>query len=211
MIVADDMCEVEARSGRPAGYRGCCIRHKQIWYVGDTVDDARSAQAAAKCRSSASPMQATRDAMNWSDAAASRRTPSPSRRHQLIGGRSYDENASYRAQHQRNADFRRICASKAQGRTRSPPASASSITCWSCSPKHGGFDLKLQAKGDLDVDQHHTVEDVGIVLGQLVLEGAGRPQGHQPRRLLRAADGRDAGRGRASIWAAARRWSTRTW
>ncbi len=33
--------------------------------------------------------------------------------------------------------------------------------------KHGGFDLKLQAKGDLDVDQHHTVEDTGIVLGQL--------------------------------------------
>lgn len=32
--------------------------------------------------------------------------------------------------------------------------------------KHGGFDLQLQAKGDLDVDQHHTVEDVGIVLGQ---------------------------------------------
>lgn len=33
--------------------------------------------------------------------------------------------------------------------------------------KHGGFDLKLQAEGDLDVDQHHTVEDTGIVLGQL--------------------------------------------
>ena len=33
--------------------------------------------------------------------------------------------------------------------------------------RHGGFDLKVQAKGDLDVDQHHTVEDVGIVLGQL--------------------------------------------
>jgi imidazoleglycerol-phosphate dehydratase len=31
---------------------------------------------------------------------------------------------------------------------------------------HGGFDLKLKADGDLDVDQHHTVEDVGIVLGQ---------------------------------------------
>ncbi len=30
---------------------------------------------------------------------------------------------------------------------------------------HGGFDLKLRARGDLDVDQHHTVEDVGIVLG----------------------------------------------
>jgi len=33
--------------------------------------------------------------------------------------------------------------------------------------KHGGFDLDLTARGDLDVDQHHTVEDVGIVLGQL--------------------------------------------
>ena len=32
--------------------------------------------------------------------------------------------------------------------------------------KHGGFDLELSAQGDLDVDQHHTVEDVGIVLGQ---------------------------------------------
>lgn len=32
---------------------------------------------------------------------------------------------------------------------------------------HGGFDLRLNARGDLDVDQHHTVEDVGIVLGQI--------------------------------------------
>ena len=32
--------------------------------------------------------------------------------------------------------------------------------------KHGGFDLELNTTGDLDVDQHHTVEDVGIVLGQ---------------------------------------------
>ena len=31
--------------------------------------------------------------------------------------------------------------------------------------RHGGFDLKLTASGDLDVDQHHTVEDVGIALG----------------------------------------------
>ena len=33
--------------------------------------------------------------------------------------------------------------------------------------RHGGFDLQLRASGDLDVDQHHTVEDLGIVLGQL--------------------------------------------
>ena len=33
--------------------------------------------------------------------------------------------------------------------------------------RHGGFDLTLKCKGDLDVDQHHTVEDVGIVLGSI--------------------------------------------
>jgi imidazoleglycerol-phosphate dehydratase len=43
--------------------------------------------------------------------------------------------------------------------------------------KHGGFDLKLQASGDLDVDQHHTVEDVGIVLGQLVSKALGDRKG----------------------------------
>ncbi|MDQ6654954.1 MAG: imidazoleglycerol-phosphate dehydratase HisB [Verrucomicrobiota bacterium] len=39
--------------------------------------------------------------------------------------------------------------------------------------KHGAFDLTLRATGDLDVDQHHTVEDVGIVLGQLFDEALG--------------------------------------
>jgi imidazoleglycerol-phosphate dehydratase len=43
--------------------------------------------------------------------------------------------------------------------------------------KHGGFDLKLEAKGDLDVDQHHTVEDVGIVLGQLFSKALGNRRG----------------------------------
>jgi imidazoleglycerol-phosphate dehydratase len=43
--------------------------------------------------------------------------------------------------------------------------------------RHGGFDLKLQAKGDLDVDQHHTVEDVGIVLGQLFSKALGNRRG----------------------------------
>src|SRR5271154_2465196 len=33
--------------------------------------------------------------------------------------------------------------------------------------RHGGFDLKLKAVGDLEVDQHHTVEDVGIALGEV--------------------------------------------
>ena len=43
--------------------------------------------------------------------------------------------------------------------------------------RHGGFDLRLHAKGDLDVDQHHTVEDVGIVLGEAVLKALGDRKG----------------------------------
>ena len=77
--------------------------------------------------------------------------------------------------------------------------------------KHGGFDLKLHAEGDLDVDQHHTVEDVG----------------HRARPVFRARRWATA---RASIaraisccpwmkrwrwwrwiWAGGRRWSTKTW
>jgi len=43
--------------------------------------------------------------------------------------------------------------------------------------KHGGFDLTLSARGDLDVDQHHTVEDTGIVLGQLFSQALGNRKG----------------------------------
>lgn len=43
--------------------------------------------------------------------------------------------------------------------------------------RHGGFDLELKATGDLDVDQHHTVEDIGIVLGQTVKQALGSKKG----------------------------------
>ncbi len=43
--------------------------------------------------------------------------------------------------------------------------------------RHGGFDLKLLAAGDLDVDQHHSVEDAGIVLGQLFAKALGNRKG----------------------------------
>jgi imidazoleglycerol-phosphate dehydratase len=43
--------------------------------------------------------------------------------------------------------------------------------------RHGAFDLDLTAKGDLDVDQHHTVEDVGIALGEAVLKALGTKRG----------------------------------
>jgi imidazoleglycerol-phosphate dehydratase len=42
---------------------------------------------------------------------------------------------------------------------------------------HGAFDLAVKATGDLDVDQHHTVEDVGIVLGQAFAEALGNKKG----------------------------------
>ena len=43
--------------------------------------------------------------------------------------------------------------------------------------KHGAFDLKVDAKGDLHVDQHHTVEDVGICFGQAVKQALGDKAG----------------------------------
>jgi imidazoleglycerol-phosphate dehydratase len=43
--------------------------------------------------------------------------------------------------------------------------------------KHGAFDLNLTAHGDLDVDQHHTVEDAGIVLGDLFTKALGDRRG----------------------------------
>ena len=43
--------------------------------------------------------------------------------------------------------------------------------------RHGGFDLTLRADGDLDVDQHHTVEDVGIAIGEAVAAAIGDKRG----------------------------------
>jgi imidazoleglycerol-phosphate dehydratase len=43
--------------------------------------------------------------------------------------------------------------------------------------RHGGFDLRVRAEGDLDVDQHHTVEDIGIALGEAVEAALGSRRG----------------------------------
>ena len=43
--------------------------------------------------------------------------------------------------------------------------------------RHGGFDLRLEASGDLDVDQHHTVEDIGVSLGEAVSKALGSRRG----------------------------------
>ena len=44
-------------------------------------------------------------------------------------------------------------------------------------PRHGGFDITLRAKGDLNVDQHHTIEDVAIALGEGILSALGTKKG----------------------------------
>jgi imidazoleglycerol-phosphate dehydratase len=43
--------------------------------------------------------------------------------------------------------------------------------------RHGAFDLRVRATGDLDVDQHHTVEDLGIALGEAVSKALGHRRG----------------------------------
>lgn len=43
--------------------------------------------------------------------------------------------------------------------------------------KHGYFDLSLRAKGDIEVDFHHTVEDIGLALGNVILEALGDKRG----------------------------------
>ena len=43
--------------------------------------------------------------------------------------------------------------------------------------KHGQFDLKVQARGDIEIDDHHTVEDIGICLGQALREALGDKKG----------------------------------
>lgn len=43
--------------------------------------------------------------------------------------------------------------------------------------KHGLFDIKLKAKGDIDIDDHHTMEDIGIVLGKALKQAVGDMKG----------------------------------
>ena len=50
-------------------------------------------------------------------------------------------------------------------------------TCARRASRHGAFDLKVKASGDLDVDQHHTVEDTDIALGEAVAAAVGNKRG----------------------------------
>ena len=69
------------------------------------------------------------------------------------------------------------------------------LEAWS---KHGLMDLTVDAQGDVEVDLHHTVEDVGIVLGQALRQALGDKQGDRALRDRVHPDGRGAGLGRRS-------------
>ncbi len=55
--------------------------------------------------------------------------------------------------------------------------------------RHSLMDLTLQARGDLEVDAHHTVEDVGIVLGECIKNALGDKKGNCALRLFLPAHG----------------------
>ena len=57
---------------------------------------------------------------------------------------------------------------------------------------HASFDLTVHAKGDVEIEGHHTIEDTAIVLGQALGEALGRQEGHPPVRRRVHPDGRDA-------------------
>lgn len=58
--------------------------------------------------------------------------------------------------------------------------------------RHGLFDLNVQVHGDLEVDDHHTIEDTGIVLGTAIKEAIGDKKGHPPLRQLHSPYGRSS-------------------
>ena len=58
--------------------------------------------------------------------------------------------------------------------------------------RHGRFDLVLTCHGDVEVDYHHTAEDIGIALGQAFRKGLGEMRGHPAVRQLLPAHGRSA-------------------
>jgi imidazoleglycerol-phosphate dehydratase len=55
--------------------------------------------------------------------------------------------------------------------------------------KHSLIDITVEATGDVHIDDHHLVEDVGITLGQALKAGAGRQARHPPLCIRRPADG----------------------
>ncbi len=82
-----------------------------------------------------------------------------------------------RPDHEGDERHRRARARWARAPPRSRPACRSSITCCEQLGKHAGWDLSVTCTGDLEVDGHHTVEDVGLAIGQALAEALGDKAG----------------------------------
>ena len=100
------------------------------------------------------------------------------------------------ASHDRDVDRAAARRSKARAGTRSAPASGSSITCWSWSTRHGGFDLTLHGATATSTSTSTTPSRTSGSRSARRCRGARHAPGHQPGGLLRHADGRDARRRR---------------
>ncbi len=114
-------------------------------------------------------------------------------RNRMPGRRTRNEKSNDPTHHQRNRYPRSSLAIDGKGRYKISTGIRFFDHMLELFAHHGGFDLQLKAQGDLDVDQHHTVEDVGIVLGQAFRQGAGRQARHLARRIFPDANGRDPG------------------
>ena len=85
--------------------------------------------------------------------------------------------ADGRAQHQGNADPRRASTSTAAATAKLATGIGFFDHMLDQIARHGLIDLEIEAKGDLHIDGHHTVEDVGITLGQAVAQAVGDKRG----------------------------------
>ena len=95
----------------------------------------------------------------------------------MASGKAEARRADGRARHEGKRASGSPSISTGRGRSRSRPASASSITCWSSFRRHSLIDMTVEAKGDLHIDDHHTVEDTGIALGQAIAKALGERRG----------------------------------
>ena len=161
----------------PEGLLKICadIPHGRAWYIGDTVDDARASSAAkVPFIGIASASSPRRDALVrlLREEGAVAVIPKTSTHWRPPLPRT--------AKIQRDTKETQIAGSlRIEGKGKYDIATGIRFFdhMLELFTKHGGFDLTLHAKGDLDVDQHHTVEDVGIVIGQLFAKALGDRKG----------------------------------